>query len=88
MLVIKWAFIQTLQVLEQSVQLQTDDALLKAFIELGDHCPKFLRSQLDQVVEFMLKVMGTKEVDDSWKQLSLEMVVTIAENGEHGWVVH
>ena len=27
------------------------------------------------------QVMSTKEVEDSWKQLALEMVVTIAENG-------
>ena len=45
-----------MQILSHSVEQQEDDALLKAFIDLGDHCPKFLRSQLDNVVELMLKV--------------------------------
>ena len=82
--------------------MQDSDAMMKAFIDLADHCPKFLRSQIENVVELMLKVqarlkwregerertylffvsqvMVTEGVDDSWKQLSLEMVVTIAEN--------
>ena len=38
------------------MEMQEDDALLKVFIELGDHCPKFLRTQLNDVVELMLKV--------------------------------
>lgn len=69
-----------LAVLERSVGLQDDDALLKAFIDVGDHCPKFLRAQLEQVIELMLKVMVTEGIEDSWKQLSLEMLVTVAEN--------
>ncbi len=65
------------------MEQQGDDTLLKSFIELGEHCPKFLRPHLDQVIELMLKVMGTAGVEDAWKQLALEMVVTVAENG--GW---
>ena len=85
--------------------MQDSNTMMKAFIDLADHCPKFLRSQIENVVELMLKVrlskrvrrekwgrererdlsaisqvMMTEGVEDSWKQLSLEMVVTIAEN--------
>ena len=45
-----------MQVLERSIEHQEDDGLLKALIELGDHCPKYLRSQLEHVIELMLKV--------------------------------
>ena len=37
---------------------QEDDSLLKAFIDLGEQCPKFLRPQLDATIELMLKVLG------------------------------
>lgn len=46
------------QVLERSIELQDDDSMLKTFIDLGDHCPKFLRSQLEVILELMLKVGG------------------------------
>ncbi len=47
------------QVLERSISLQEDDSLLKAFIDFGDHCPKFLRPQLENVIELSLKVHRT-----------------------------
>ena len=30
--------------------------MLKAFIDLGEHCPKFLRSQLESIINFSLQV--------------------------------
>lgn len=45
-----------LKVLEQNISVQDDDCLLKTFIDLGDHCPKFLRSQLENIIELSLKV--------------------------------
>ena len=91
--------------LKASIEEQDDDHLLKTFIDLGDHCPKYLRPQLESIIElsltvscgarldgslslvgvawvcfFLLKVMETKELVDSWKQLALELLVTIAEN--------
>ena len=38
--------------------MQDSDAMMKAFIDLADHCPKFLRSQIENVVELMLKVQA------------------------------
>ncbi len=51
-----YAHTYTHQVLGRSIEAQENEALLKSFIELGDHCPKFLRSQLENILELMLKV--------------------------------
>jgi hypothetical protein len=85
-------------VLESNVAQQDEECLVKVFIDLGDHCPKFLRPHLEKIIELSLGVcsdglcsilffhspsmqmMATKELEDSWKQLALELVVTIAEN--------
>ena len=48
------------QVLEGSIQMQDSDTMMKSFIDLADHCPKFLRSQIENIVELMLKV-GERE---------------------------
>eukprot|EP00731_Ephydatia_muelleri_P030232 Em0021g755a len=67
-------------VLHKNLELHSDESLLKSFIDLSEHCPKFLRSQLDTIVDLMLKMMSTVEAEDLWKQLSLEVIVTVAEN--------
>ena len=35
-----------------------------------------------KVMGVVFQVMATNEIDDSWKQLCLEFIVTVAENGE------
>ena len=50
------------QVLERSIQLQDSDAIMKSFIDLADHCPKFLRSQIENIIELMLKVRGVARI--------------------------
>lgn len=69
-----------LAVMRENIQAQDESCLLKTFIDLGDHCPKFLRPQLESIIELSLNVMKMKELEDSSKQLALELVVTIAEN--------
>ncbi|XP_011405014.2 PREDICTED: importin-5 [Amphimedon queenslandica] len=69
-----------ISVLEQNIQSQSDDTVLKSFIDLAEHRPKFLRPELVKLLELMAKLMQA-EVEDNWKQLSLEFVVTFAENG-------
>ncbi|CAI8000480.1 Importin-5 [Geodia barretti] len=44
-----------LAIVGKSVEGQEDDSLLKAFIDLGEQCPKFMRPQLDATIELMLK---------------------------------
>ncbi|XP_065887453.1 importin-5-like isoform X2 [Dysidea avara] len=65
---------------ENSVQLQEDDTALKIFLELAENCPKFLRLQLERILDYMLKLSGTETVDDSWRHLGFEMVILLAEN--------
>ncbi|XP_063224188.1 importin-5 [Bacillus rossius redtenbacheri] len=69
-----------LQVIGESVfEKQSDDALLKCLIEMSDTTPKFLRPQLAVVIEMCMKVVGNEEMLDSWRQLGLEVIVTLAE---------
>ncbi len=44
------------QVVEQSAVKQDDDSLLKCLIELAESVPKYLKSHLEDVVKFALKV--------------------------------
>lgn len=44
------------QVLHKNLELHSDESLLKSFIDLSEHCPKFLRNQLDTIVDLMLNV--------------------------------
>ncbi len=45
-----------LQVLGESASSPDDDSLLKTFIDLGEHCPKFLRPQLEEIIKLSLQV--------------------------------
>jgi len=42
--------------LEENANLAEDDSLLKTFIDMGEHCPKFLRPQLEQIIKLTLQV--------------------------------
>ncbi|XP_029055806.1 karyopherin beta 3 [Osmia lignaria lignaria] len=67
------------QVIAQSVEKQGDDALLKVLIDLAESTPKFLRLQLETIMEMCMKIFSNEEMGDSWRQLSLEVLVTLAE---------
>lgn len=62
-----------------SIEKQEDDALLKVLIDLAESAPKFLRSQLEPIIEMCMKVFSNEEMEDSWRQLALEVIVTLAE---------
>jgi len=36
---------------------ETDDALIKLLVDLAENAPKFLRSQLPNIIEMCLKVI-------------------------------
>ncbi|XP_033332142.1 karyopherin beta 3 [Megalopta genalis] len=67
------------QVTAQSVEKQTDDALLKVLIDLAGSTPKFLRLQLENIMEMCMKIFSNEEMPDSWRQLALEVLVTLSE---------
>lgn len=62
-----------------SVEKQEDDAALKCLIDLAESCPKFLRTQLEPLIELCMKVVGNSELPDQWRHLALEVIVTMSE---------
>ncbi|XP_034952088.1 importin-5 [Chelonus insularis] len=68
-----------IQVTAQSVEKREDEALLKVLIDLAESTPKFLRSQLENIMEMCMKIFSNKDMSDSWRQLALEVLVTLSE---------
>lgn len=68
-----------LMVVAESMQLQLDDTLLKLLIEMAETVPKFLRPQIVPVYEMCMKLFSDGSAIDSWRQLSLEVMVSLAE---------
>ncbi|XP_077987293.1 importin-5-like [Glandiceps talaboti] len=68
-----------LQGVADSVSIQDDDSLLKSLIELVESQPKLLRSQLENVITLTLKITADSDLPDTWRQLGLEVIVTISE---------
>lgn len=64
----------------KSIEAQDDQSLLKLLIDMAEKCPKFLRPQLEVIFEMCMKVFGSQEVEDSWRHLVLEVMVSLAEN--------
>lgn len=68
-----------IQVLTESIEKQDDDTLLKVLIDMAECTPKYLRPQLHIVFEICMKVFSNTEIMDSWRQLALEVMVTMSE---------
>ncbi|KAI4464528.1 importin beta [Holotrichia oblita] len=68
-----------LTVIVESVQQQEDDTLLKVLIDLSENSPKYLRPQLLPIFEMCMKIFSDPNTLDSWRQLALETMVTLAE---------
>lgn len=67
-------------VIGESIEQQDDQSLLKLLIDLTESCPKFLRPQLEVICEMCIKVFSTQDFEDSWRQLALEVMVSLSEN--------
>ena len=63
----------------ESVEKQDDDACLKSLIDIAESMPKFLRPQLEQIFSLCLKMMSNTELEENWRHLALEIVVTTSE---------
>ncbi|XP_067944804.1 importin-5-like [Watersipora subatra] len=68
-----------LTAVDLSIERQTDDMLLKCLIDVAENIPKYFRPQLETVLTLCIKVMSNKDLEDSWRQLALEIVTTLAE---------
>lgn len=63
----------------ESVEKTDDDACLKAIIDVAEAMPKFLRPQLEQIFAMCLRMVGNTDLEEAWRHLALELVVTTAE---------
>lgn len=68
-----------LTVIGESMLQQEDDTLLKVLIDLSENTPKFLRPQLLPIYEMCMKIFSDTGALDTWRQLALEVLVTLAE---------
>ncbi|KAL3846795.1 hypothetical protein ACJMK2_017751 [Sinanodonta woodiana] len=68
-----------IQAVAESVEAQDDDSLLKCLIDLAERVPKFLRPQVENVMTLCLKVLSDVTLPDNWRQLGLEVIVTLSE---------
>lgn len=64
----------------ESIEAQDDQSLLKLLIDMAEACPKFLRPQLEVIFEMCMKVFSSQDVEDSWRHLVLETMVSLSEN--------
>lgn len=64
----------------ESIEAQDDQSLLKLLIDMTESCPKFLRPQLEVIFEISMKVFSSQDIEDSWRHLVLEVMVSLAEN--------
>lgn len=64
----------------ETVDQQDDQTLIKLLIDMAENVPKFLRPQLEAIFEVCMKVFGSTDVEDSWRHLALEVMVSLAEN--------
>lgn len=69
-----------IHVTAESIKAEDDQTLLKLLIELAENCPRFLRPQLDFIFDMCIKVFSNTDVEDSWRHLALEVLVSFAEN--------
>jgi importin-5 len=63
-----------------SIKEEEDQTLLKLLIDMSENVPKFLRPQLESIFEMCLNVYKSEEVEDTWRHLALEVMVSLSEN--------
>ena len=63
-----------------SICSEDDDGPLKSLVELAENMPKYLRPGVDRLIPFSIKVIADMEIADNWRQLVLELVVTLCES--------
>lgn len=64
----------------ESIREEEDQTLIKLLIDMAESVPKFLRPQLESIFEVCISVLQSDDVEDSWKNLALEVMVSLSEN--------
>ena len=52
---------------------------LTGFVDMASSAPSFVRPHIELLINAMVQIVNKKELEDSTRQLALEMLVTIAE---------
>jgi len=68
-----------LEMIRISVGLAEDDSLLKSFVEVVELAPKLVRPQLTDTINLMLQILSNADVENNWRHLALEAIVTLSE---------
>ena len=68
-----------IQIIAESIQQQDDDTLMKCLVDLAENAHKFLRPQIEPLLQMCVQAVANEELLDSWRQLALEVVVTLSE---------
>ncbi|CRK99390.1 CLUMA_CG012554, isoform A [Clunio marinus] len=63
-----------------SIKEEDDQTLIKLLIEMAESVPKFLRPQLEAIFEVCINVFNSPDVEDTWRHLALEVMVSLSEN--------
>lgn len=71
---------QMIVIIAKSIQEQNDQTLLKLLVEMAESCPKYLRSQLHHIFEMCIKAFSDHDVEETWRHLCLEVMVSLSEN--------
>lgn len=53
---------------------------MKLLIDMSETVPKFLRPQLEAIFEMCISAFSSEDVEDSWRHLALEVMVTLSES--------
>jgi len=68
-----------LEMISISVSLAEDDSLLKSFVEVVELAPKLVRPQLADTLNLMLQILSNVNIENNWRHLALEAIVTFSE---------
>lgn len=69
-----------IMITSDSIKQEVDQTLMKLLIDMAETVPKFLRPQLEAIFEVCINSFSSEDLEDSWRHLSLEVMVTLAEN--------
>ncbi|KAI6650329.1 Importin-5-like [Oopsacas minuta] len=69
-----------LLIIERAIVSQDDTALLKSFIEMCETSSLFIKPHFNGVLELMIKSISSTELTDSFRQLALEVTITLSES--------
>jgi HEAT repeat protein len=63
-----------------SIKEEEDQTLIKLLIDMAENVPKYLRPQLEAIFEMCINVFQNEDVEDTWRHLALEVMVSLSEN--------